>query len=85
AATRAKSNDVNKLKDYMLSDTFALQGYKGNPLSFRSWDGQLRQPVLLAAPRSLVAVAPIEGFLHPKTELDTLGYDQPESTCKWSK
>jgi hypothetical protein len=61
---------------------FALQGYKGSPLSFRSWDGQLRQPVLLAAPRSLVAVAPIEGFLHPKTELDTLGYDLPESLCK---
>ncbi|WP_333873378.1 ABC transporter substrate-binding protein [Methylobacter sp.] len=85
AATRTKSNDISQLKDYMLSDAFALQGYKGNPLSFRSWDGQLRQPVLLAAPRSLVAVAPIEGFLHPQTELDTLGYDQPESTCKWSK
>ncbi|TRW94763.1 ABC transporter substrate-binding protein [Candidatus Methylobacter oryzae] len=85
AATRTKSNDVNKVRDYMLSDAFALQGYKGNPLSFRSWDHQLRQPVLLAAPRSLVAVAPIEGFLHPKTELDTLGYDQPESTCKWSQ
>jgi ABC transporter substrate binding protein (PQQ-dependent alcohol dehydrogenase system) len=52
------------------------------PLSFRAWDGQLRQPVLLAAPRSLVAVAPIEGFLHPKSELDTLGYDQPETSCK---
>jgi ABC transporter substrate binding protein (PQQ-dependent alcohol dehydrogenase system) len=85
AATRTKSNDIKQLRDYMLSDQFALQGYKGNPLSFRSWDGQLRQPVLLAAPRSLVAVAPIDGFLHPKTELDTLGYDQPESTCKWSK
>ncbi|MGZ4953828.1 MAG: ABC transporter substrate-binding protein [Methylobacter sp.] len=85
AATRTKSNNISQLKDYMLSDAFALQGYKGNPLSFRPWDGQLRQPVLLAAPRSLVAVAPIEGFLHPKTELDTLGYDQPESTCKWSK
>jgi ABC transporter substrate binding protein (PQQ-dependent alcohol dehydrogenase system) len=85
AATRTKSNDVNKVKGYMLSGAFALQGYKGNPLSFRSWDGQLRQPVLLAAPRSLVAVAPIEGFLHPKTELDTLGYDQPETTCNWSK
>lgn len=85
AATRTKSGDLQAVKDYMLSDAFALQGYKGNPLSFRSWDGQLRQPVLLAAPRSLVAVAPIEGFLHPKTELDTLGYDQPESTCKWSK
>ena len=82
AAVRTKSNQMQPIKDYLLSDKFTLQGYKGNPLSFRSWDGQLRQPVLLAAPRSLVAVAPIEGFLHPKTELDTLGFDQPESTCK---
>jgi ABC transporter substrate binding protein (PQQ-dependent alcohol dehydrogenase system) len=85
AATRAKSNELQPVKDYMLSPAFALQGYKGTPLSFRPWDGQLRQPVLLAAPRSLVAVAPIEGFLHPKTELDTLGYDQPESTCPLNK
>ena len=85
AATRTKSNELAAIRDYMLSPAFALQGYKGSPLSFRSWDGQLRQPVLLAAPRSLVAVAPIEGFLHPKTELDTLGVDQPESTCKMEK
>lgn len=85
AATRTKSNQLQPIKDYILSDAFALQGYKGVPLSFRPWDGQLRQPVLLAAPRSLVGVAPIEGFLHPKTELDTLGYDQPESTCKMAK
>lgn len=82
AAVRTHSNQMQPIKDYLLSDKFTLQGYKGNPLSFRSWDGQLRQPVLLAAPRSLVAVAPIEGFLHPKTELDTLGFDKPESTCK---
>jgi ABC transporter substrate binding protein (PQQ-dependent alcohol dehydrogenase system) len=82
AATRTKSNELTAIKDYMLSPAFALQGYKGNPLSFRPWDGQLRQPVLLAAPRSLVAVAPIEGFLHPKTELDTLGVDEPETTCR---
>ena len=85
AATRTGANDLSKVKAYMLSAAFALNGYTGTPLSFRSWDGQLRQPVLLAAPRSLVAVAPIEGFLHPKTELDTLGYDQPESHCKWDK
>ena len=85
AATRAKSNELKAIKDYLLSSSFALQGYKGSPLSFRTWDGQLRQPVLLAAPRSLVAVAPIEGFLHPKTELDTLGFDQPESTCRMEK
>ncbi len=82
AATRTKSNELKPVKDYLLSEQFALQGYKGKPLSFRSWNGQLRQPILLAAPRSLVVVAPIEGFLHPKTELDTLGYDQSESTCK---
>ncbi|MGR8940911.1 MAG: ABC transporter substrate-binding protein [Gammaproteobacteria bacterium] len=85
ASTRAQSDALKPVKDYMLSPAFALQGYKGTPLSFRSWGGQLRQPVLLAAPRSLVAVAPIEGFLHPKTELDTLGYDQPESTCPLNK
>ncbi|WP_445370555.1 ABC transporter substrate-binding protein [Methylomonas sp. HW2-6] len=82
ASIRTKSNEMPALKEYMLSDAFALQGYKGMPLSFRKWDGQLRQPILLAAPRSLVAVAPIEGFLHPKTELDTLGFDQPETGCK---
>lgn len=85
AATRTQSNDIQAVKPYMLSDQFALQGYKGTPLSFRTWDGQLRQPVLLAAPMSLVAVAPIEGFLHPLTELDTLGTDQPESQCKQDK
>ncbi|MEC4747824.1 ABC transporter substrate-binding protein [Methylomicrobium sp. Wu6] len=85
AATRAQSNELKPIRDYMLSPALALQGYKGTPLSFRAWDGQLRQTVLLAAPRSLVAVAPVEGFLHPKTELDTLGYDQPESTCQLNK
>lgn len=82
AAVRTHSNQMQPIKSYLLSDQFTLQGYKGNPLSFRSWDGQLRQPVLLAAPRSLVAVAPIEGFLHPTTELDTLGFDKPESRCR---
>lgn len=82
ASVRSKSNQMQPIKDYLLSDHFALQAYKGVPLSFRVWDGQLRQPILLAAPRSLVSVAPIEGFLHPKTELDTLGYDQGETACK---
>lgn len=82
AATRTKSNDVKTVRAYLKSPPFALQGYKSSALSFRSWDGQLRQSVLLAAPRSLVSVAPVEGFLHPKTELDTLGTDEKESGCK---
>lgn len=82
AATRTHSEHLDKILGYIRSEQFNLQGYKGNPLSFRAWDGQLRQPILLAADRSMVAVAPIEGFLHPKTELDTLGFDQPESKCQ---
>lgn len=82
ASTRTQSNQLNEIKNYLLSDSFALQGYKGKPLSFRSWNGQLRQPVLLAAARSLVATAPIKGFLHPITELDTLGVDKSESSCQ---
>ncbi len=84
AVTRSLSSELKSIKAYLLSPAFALNGYTGAPLSFRLWDGQLRMPVLLAAPRSLVAVAPIEGFLHPKTELDTLGYDQAESHCQWT-
>lgn len=82
ASVRTKSDQVQVIKDYILSEAFTLQAYKGKPLSFRPWNGQLRQPVLLAAPRSMVAVAPIEGFLHPSSELDTLGYDLPETECK---
>lgn len=83
ASVRSRSAAAQTLRDYLYSAAFALQGYKGTPMSFRIWNGQLRQPVLLAAPRTVVAVAPIEGFLHPRTELDTLGYDQPESACKF--
>ncbi len=82
AATRTQSTGIEPIQRYLFSDRFALQGYKGKPLSFREWNGQLRQPVLLAAPRSLVATAPVEGFLHPETELDTLGYDRSEVHCQ---
>jgi ABC transporter substrate binding protein (PQQ-dependent alcohol dehydrogenase system) len=82
AATRTHSTDFEALRTFLLGTDFALAGFKGMPLSFRSWDRQLRQPVLLAQPRSLVAVAPIEGFIHPKNELDTLGYDESESSCR---
>jgi len=80
--TRTQSFDPTQVKAYLFSERFKLQGYKGKPLSFRAWNGQLRQPVLLAAPTSLVVAPPLEGFLHPKNELDTLGYDQPETHCQ---
>lgn len=82
AVTRAKTADVAALREYILSDKFALDGFKGSRLSYRTWNGQLRQPIPLASEKALVTLAPLEGFLHQRTELDTLGLDQPESGCK---
>jgi len=82
AVTRSEQSGSSAVQAYLLSKQFKLQGYKGKPLSFRAWNGQLRQPVLLAAPTSLVATPPLDGFLHPKNELDTLGYDAPETQCQ---
>jgi ABC transporter substrate binding protein (PQQ-dependent alcohol dehydrogenase system) len=82
AATRSKSADPAAILGFMRGDRFELAAYKGARLSFRSWDGQLRQPVLLADARSLVSVSPQPGFLHQFSELDTLGIDQPETKCR---
>ena len=81
--TRTQTNDVEEVQKYLLGEKFGLGAYKGVKVSFRPWNGQLRQPVLLAAPRSMVSVSPQEGYIHPVSELDTLGKDQPESSCKF--
>ncbi len=82
AVTRTNGNDPKALRDYILSDSFELAAFKGRPLSYRTWNGQLRQPIPLVTQTALVAQAPLPGYLHQRTELDTLGADQPESTCK---
>lgn len=81
AVTRTGSAAPEVLRGYLLGDAFELAGFKGRPMSFRAWNGQLRQPIALAQPRALVATAPLEGFLHQVNELDTLGIDRPESAC----
>jgi ABC transporter substrate binding protein (PQQ-dependent alcohol dehydrogenase system) len=60
----------------------AIDGYKGQRLTFRGWDGQLRQPLMLAHGNGIADLAPLEGFLHPRGALDTLGHDAPESACR---
>ena len=84
AATRTGGGDPQVVSRYLLGSDFALPAFKGVPVTFRSWDRQMRQPILLAQPRSLVSVAPEQGFLHQRTPLDTLGIDQPESACRAS-
>ena len=81
---RTGATDAKTLRNYILSDEFNIAAYKGIGLSFRRWDLQLRQPILLAGPRALISMAPIEGFLHPKYLTDSLGYDEPETKCRFA-
>lgn len=82
AVTRTGAADAAGVRAHLLSPDFELAAFKGRPVSFRDWNGQLRQPVPLAHPRALVAMAPLEGFLHRRTELDTLGLDRAETDCE---
>lgn len=81
AALRGQSPEPAKIAAYLKGPDFAVAGFKGTELTFRAWDGQLRQPVLLADARALISVSPQPGFLHETSELDTLGIDQPETSC----
>jgi ABC transporter substrate binding protein (PQQ-dependent alcohol dehydrogenase system) len=81
AVTRTNSADPAVLRTFILSEKFALDGFKGRSLTYRDWDGQLRQPMAVVNARALVELAPLDGYLHQTNEMDTLGLDRPESTC----
>jgi ABC transporter substrate binding protein (PQQ-dependent alcohol dehydrogenase system) len=82
AASRAASTDPAKIMQDMRSADFGVAAYKGQKLTLREWDWQLRQPILLSDGRGVVSVSPQSGFLHQVTALDTLGIDRPESKCR---
>ncbi|HZI99655.1 MAG TPA: hypothetical protein VFD22_03255 [Gemmatimonadaceae bacterium] len=42
---RMKGKGATGIRDHLLSDSTQFDGHKGAPLSFRSWDHQLRQPL----------------------------------------
>lgn len=82
AAARTNSGDPKTITAFLKGPDFQLAAFKGQPLTLRDWNLQLRQPILLADGRMVVSVSPQEGFLHQVSELDTLGVDKPETKCK---
>ncbi len=82
AVVHVRSADPGALAAFMVDPQFSVAVFKGVAASFRPWDHQLREPLLLAQPAFLVAVAPLPGFLHQRTALDTLGIDKPETQCR---
>jgi ABC transporter substrate binding protein (PQQ-dependent alcohol dehydrogenase system) len=82
AAVRTGSADSGKMLAYIKSPEFSIAAFKGQKLTVRDWNLQLRQPILLFDGRNTVSVSPQEGFLHQVSVLDTLGLDRPETKCK---
>ena len=82
AVTRSRKTDAASIKSFLLSDQFSIPANKGEGLSFRRWDHQMRQPLLLFGPRMLVSMWPQDGSGHSRLQTDTIGYDQPESACQ---
>lgn len=84
AVIRSGQTGTVGLGTFLRSPTFEVAGFKGQGLTFRRWDQQLRQPVLLATPLMVVSLSPQEAFLHPHFLTDTLGYDEPETKCHFA-
>ncbi len=81
AATRMQSGDFAALRNHILSPQFEIAGFKGQKLTLRDWDHQLRQPILLTTDALTVSVSPQDVYLHQVSQLDTLGRDRPETAC----
>ena len=82
AISKTKTADLKTNLDYIYSDDFDVAAYMGRKLSFREYNGQVRIPISLVQPRALISTSPQVGFLHPITDLDTLGIAPFEMECK---
>ncbi|WP_141703970.1 ABC transporter substrate-binding protein, partial [Methylobrevis pamukkalensis] len=58
AATKAQSDDSQKIRDALFADDFSVAAFKGQKLTIRKWNHQLRQPILLTDGYTVVSVSP---------------------------
>jgi len=82
ALSRTRQPNPAAIRQFLRSPELTLDLYKGTPGSFRPWDNQLRQPILLATHNAVIALAPLSAFLHAENTLDSLGPDRAESACR---
>lgn len=81
AATRTKSNDPAKMIGYLKDPEFSIPGFKGQKLTIRDWNLQMRMPIMLTDRYLAISWSPQEGFLHQRNLTDSLGFDKPEANC----
>lgn len=86
AAVRNQSMAFDPIASRIIGEKeFSIAAFKGQKLTVRSWNNQVRQPILLASARSLVSVSPQPGFLDQHSHLDTLGISRQQSKCHFKK
>ena len=86
SALRQRSGDASRIAEYLAADSTQFDGHKGSPLSFRSWDHQLRQPLYVTSPGAgklarVNEVPEITGDVPARDALDRLGASTRTSTC----
>ena len=79
---KSRQTNPGEIDAYLRSERFGVDGSKGVIMNFRPWDGQMRMPITLSTADAVIEAAPLEGFEHQVTTLDTLGTDEPEHVCK---
>ena len=85
AVIRAKATTGPAIATALATQDLPIDVSKGVQGSFRHWDHQFRQAVMLRSGDAVIEYAPLEGFLHQRTPLDTLGADDGdaiEAPCK---
>jgi ABC transporter substrate binding protein (PQQ-dependent alcohol dehydrogenase system) len=85
AVGRNAGADFATISAFIHGPDLQLAPFKGVKQQFRPWDGQFRQPIIIATDKVPVSVSPQRGFphaSHAEIEMDTLGIDEPESKCK---
>ena len=79
----AHKTTAPELKEFLLSDEFKLEGFKGQALTFRTWDHQMRQPIILGGGTRVRLDLAAGRLPAPENLTDTLGFDEPETKCKF--
>ena len=79
---KSRKTDPDEIDAWLRGPRFNIDGSKGVQMNFRPWDGQMRMPITLSTADAVIEAAPLDGFEHEVTTLDTLGTDEPEHVCK---
>jgi len=81
SALRQKSGEPKQIAEYLAGDATQFDGHKGTPLSFRSWDHQLRQPLYLVGGGPPQQIPEIRGDESVREALDRLGGSARTPSC----